>query len=68
MPIEIRELLIRTTIESTDPTKKPETGDGEKKKESEPPAIPKNNKMKEQLVKECINAIMDNFSAFNKER
>lgn len=68
MPIEIRELLIRTTIESSDPTKKPEAESGEKKAASEPPAMPKNNKIKEQLVKECINAIMDNFSAFNKER
>ena len=66
MPVEIRELIIKTTVESTgatadaDAKKTPGAGGGAVTSDK--------GKMKEQLVKECLNIIMDNFSSFNKER
>lgn len=68
MPIEIRELLIRTTIESNDATKKPATGSGEAKSETAASPNAEKGKLKEQLVRECVNVIMDNLSSYNKER
>ncbi|TND02429.1 MAG: hypothetical protein FD123_4102 [Bacteroidetes bacterium] len=69
MPVEIRELLIKTTVEGSGPVKEganpaaeggsaPKTG-GDKTEQ---------NKMKDRLLKECLNLVMDNFSSITKER
>ncbi len=71
MPVEIRELLVRTTIESGGGAKQgagaPATGEGT----PAPAASPAKNdgaRAQERLLKECVNMIMDNLSSFTRER
>lgn len=70
MAVEIRELLVRTTIEGSEPkAAKPAAGGSDESGTPAPaPASPKNDKMRDQLLKECVSMIMDNISSFTKER
>lgn len=70
MPVEIRELLIKTTVEGTGP-QKPKDPEAKESGESTPEASDKKeekNKAKERILKECLNLVMDNFSSITKER
>lgn len=74
MPVEIRELLIKTTVEGSGPKKpaeNPEAATEGVAEEPKPAASPKEegqSKMRERILKECLNLVMDNFSSLNKER
>lgn len=71
MAVEIRELLVRTTIESSDPKpakKESPSSDEKEKEESAAPAQGPNSKLREQVLRDCVNMIMDNLSSFTKER
>lgn len=70
MAVEIRELLVRTTIEGSEPKAAKSTANGASEGSTPAPAepSPKNDKMRDQLLKECVNMIMDNISSFTKER
>jgi hypothetical protein len=72
MPVEIRELLVKTTIEGGEAKKPgasaPGTGSAEGGTPAPSPAKNDNARAQERLLKECVNMIMDNFSSFTKER
>ena len=73
MPVEIRELLVRTTIESGD-TKPgagaPSAGAAGESTPAPAPSPKKNDnaRAQERLLKECVNMIMYNLSSYSAER
>ena len=67
MPVEIRELFIKTTIEGSEPRKASPTTEGQATAPA-PESSQPGQKNNDRIVKECINIIMDNLSSYSKER
>ena len=61
MPVEIRELIIKTTVDASD--QKKESEDGSKETASSGGGDSGDiSKMKESVITECMNRIMDHLS------
>jgi|GEM_PF-2055852 len=66
MPVEIRELLIRTTIESSEP--KPGAPASPEGGGSTPGNKSEQGRLHARLVKECVNQVMDSLATVTRER
>lgn len=67
MPVEIRELFIKTTIEGSEARKASPNAEGQTTTPA-PESSQPGQKNNDRIVKECINIIMDNLSSYSKER